>query len=178
MQIGTLSLPALQILLADAASRDMVTARRKAIFELLLHERYLTRENIITRIEGQLGKNCFGAASWKDAFYRDIRIVKDAFKAAGHSLGYTRSPQCPGYILNGEPSISDELKAMISHSTGDMDLAQIKIFRSLTPQERCHLGSSITDAAIRSVAHRVKQRYPAISLQQASYFALQGKFPG
>ncbi|RMD65485.1 hypothetical protein D6833_02900, partial [Candidatus Parcubacteria bacterium] len=61
-----------QALLHDAARRDLVTARRKALCEILWRERYLTREGLIARVEALLGKNCFGRSAWEDTFYRDM----------------------------------------------------------------------------------------------------------
>jgi hypothetical protein len=52
------------------------------LLELLWNERYLTRAQLIARVEQKLGKNCFGKAVWADNFYRDMRVVKQAFSAA------------------------------------------------------------------------------------------------
>jgi hypothetical protein len=77
---NNLLLQAKESILQDAIQRDLTTARRVALLEVLWHERYLTREQLIARLELKLGKNCFGASAWKDNFYRDMRVVKQAFK--------------------------------------------------------------------------------------------------
>jgi len=83
-----LSLPVVikDAILHDAIQRDGTTARRVALLEILWNERYLTRSQLIVRVEIRLGKNCFGIAAWEDTFYRDMRFVKQAFEAAGYRL--------------------------------------------------------------------------------------------
>jgi hypothetical protein len=58
---------AVNILLQDAIQRDRTTARRAGLVEILLQERFLTREQLIVRVEGKLGKGCFGDAAFLDA---------------------------------------------------------------------------------------------------------------
>ena len=70
--------------------------------EVLLHERYQTREQLVTRIEDSLGANCFGGRAWDDVFYRDMRVVKDTLCAAGYTLKYSRRAEHSGYYLAGE----------------------------------------------------------------------------
>ncbi|MEA3351230.1 MAG: hypothetical protein U9Q82_11455, partial [Chloroflexota bacterium] len=81
-----LPLKAQNIILHDAVERDIVTARRKCLLEILWHERYLTRSGLIARVEAELVKGCFGKSAWEDVFYRDMRVVKKAFQAAGYEL--------------------------------------------------------------------------------------------
>jgi len=83
-----LTLPSVmrEAILQDAIQRDITTARRIALLEILWNERYLTRVQLIARVELRLGKNCFGASAWEDTFYRDMRLVKQAFETAGHRL--------------------------------------------------------------------------------------------
>ena len=50
----------LDVLIEDAISRDRTTARRAAFLEILCQEHYLTREQLIVRVEGKSGKGCFG----------------------------------------------------------------------------------------------------------------------
>ena len=47
-------------LLQDAMQRDITTARRVAVLEILWHERYLTRSQLIARVEIRLGKTALG----------------------------------------------------------------------------------------------------------------------
>ena len=75
---------AADILLQDAIKRDRTTARRAELVQILLHERRLTREQLIARVEGKLGKGCFGESAWEDTFFRDMKLVKRALKAAGY----------------------------------------------------------------------------------------------
>jgi hypothetical protein len=73
-------------ILQDAMCRDITTAWRMALLEILWNERYLTQLQLITRVECRLEKNCFGISAWEDTFYRDMRFVKQAFEAADHQL--------------------------------------------------------------------------------------------
>ena len=177
MEITVLHRKILEVLLRDAIDRDPTTARRTAIINILLHERYLRREQLIVRVEGMLGKGCFGALAWEDVFYRDLRIVKAAFKGAGHQLVYSRRVTRPGYFLRGQPAVSTELSDILKQGAAEVDPAQILIFRNLTPAERFRLACSVSDTARNVVTYRIRQRYPVLSLAEASYFALQGRFP-
>src|SRR5690349_21320648 len=84
-------------ILEDAIQRDVTTARRVALLEILWDERYLTRSQLIARVELRLGKNCFGISAWEDTFYRDMRFVKQAFDMTGYQLLYSRKQARPGY---------------------------------------------------------------------------------
>src|SRR5688500_10385972 len=63
-----LSLPTVMkdTLLHDAIQRDITTARRAALLEILWSERYLTRPQLIARVELRLRKSCFGILAWDD----------------------------------------------------------------------------------------------------------------
>jgi hypothetical protein len=171
-----ISLPpqAADVLLRDAIERDMTAARRAALVTLLLHERHLTREQLIARVEGALGRGCFGTAAWVDTFYRDMRVVKSALSAAGYRLGYSRSTDHPGYFLHGQPGISTHLAETLRHSAAEVDPAQINIFRNMPPAARFRLGCSVTDSARSAAAHRLRQRRPELSLAEAGRLVLQG----
>ena len=68
----SLTLPTVMIenMLHDAIQRDITTARRVALLEILWNERYLTRTQLIARVEIRLGRGCFGSSAWQDTFYR------------------------------------------------------------------------------------------------------------
>ena len=91
-----LSRKAIEVVLDDAMKRDITTARRAALLQILWNERYLTRAQLITRTEYRLGRHCFGTSAWEDTFYRDMRVVKQAFQAAGYLLEYSRNRELPG----------------------------------------------------------------------------------
>jgi hypothetical protein len=154
-----LSLPTVMkdTILRDAIQRDITTARRVALPEILWNERYLTRAQLITRVELRLGKNCFGISAWEDTFYRDMRFVKQAFEAAGYRLLYSRSKQQPGYYLDGQPVLSPEIKKVLKGSTAEVDQRQIDIYSKLSFAERFHQGCSISDTARKVVAYRIRQ---------------------
>ncbi|MBC8496653.1 MAG: hypothetical protein H8D37_03230 [Chloroflexi bacterium] len=150
-----------QVILHDAVQRDMVTARRKYLLEILWRERYLTRAGLIARVEASLGKDCFGKSAWEDTFYRDMRLIKEAFQAASYELVYCRSKHKPGYYLRGQASIHPMLQGAIAGAVADVDAGQIAITRQLTPAQRVHQGCSITDLANGVVAYRRDQREAA-----------------
>jgi hypothetical protein len=161
------------VILHDAMQRDITTARRIALPEILWHERYLTRAQLIARVELRLGKNCFGVAAWQDTFFRDMRIVKQAFEAAGYRLLYSRNKQQPGYYLQGQPTLSSECKQILQSSAADVDQRQIDIYRKLSFAERFYQGCSISDTARKVVAYRIRQENPKLSLVEANRMALQ-----
>ena len=163
------------VLLEDAAARDRGTARRLALVEILFRDRYLTREQLIVRVEGKLGRGCFGNAAWEDSFYRDMLIVKRSFEAAGYQLAYSRSTQKPGYYLRGQPSLSPDLLAAMNGSIAEVDPAQIAAFKKLSFSQRFQQGCSITNLSNQVAAHRTRQRNPQLSLIEAHRQVVQKK---
>jgi hypothetical protein len=174
MMIG-LSLPTVMkdTILRDAIQRDTTTARRIALLEILWNERYLTRAQLITRVELRLGKNCFGVSAWEDTFYRDMHFVKQALEAVGYRLLYSRTKQQPGYYLAGQPALSSEIRQVLKGSAAEVDQRQIDIYRKFSFAERFHQGCSISDTARKVVAHRIRQDNPKLSLMEANHIALQ-----
>ena len=161
------------VILHDAIQRDITTARRAALLEILWNEHYLTRAHLIARVELRLGRGCFGSSAWQDTFYRDLRIVKQAFEAEGYRLLYSRKKEQPGYYLQGQPALSSEIKQVLKGSAAEVDQRQIDIYRKLTFAERFYQGCSISDTARKVVAYRIHQENPRLSLVEANRMALQ-----
>jgi len=166
---------AADILLQDAIKRDRTTARRAALVEILLQERYLTREHLIVRVEGKLGKGCFGASAWKDIFFRDMQVVKQALQAEGYILVYSRSSLRPGYYLRDHAGIGSKLEAILEGCVSEVDPSQIKIFRNLTFKQRFKEGYSVSNLARTIIANRIRQRNPQISSAEANRLAIEGR---
>ena len=160
-------------ILHDAVQRDITTARRVGLLEVLWNERYLTRSQLIGRVELRLGKSCFGVSAWEDTFYRDMRFVKLAFQVAGHRLMYSRNKQQPGYFLQGQPALSSEFKQVLIGSAAEVDQRQIDIYSQLSFAQRFYQGCSISDTARKVVAYRIRQANPRLSLAEANRMALQ-----
>lgn len=160
-------------ILQDVIQRDITTARRSALLETLWNERYLTRSQLIARVELRLGKSCFGISAWEDTFYRDMRFVKQAFDAAGYQLLYNRNKKQPGYYLEGQPALSSEIKQVLKGSAAEVDQRQLDIYHKLTFAERFHQGCSISDTARKVVAYRIHQENPRLSLAEANRMALE-----
>jgi len=161
------------IILQDAIQRDLTTARRAALLEIFWHERYLTRAQLMTRVGLRLGKDCFGVSAWEDTFYRDMQVVKQAFKAAGYTLAYSRSKPQTGYYLEGQPALSPERRQILRSSAAEVDPRQIEIYQRLVPADRFRQGCSISDTARSVVAFRIRQENPGLSLAEANRMALQ-----
>jgi len=168
-----LSRKSVEVILRDAIQRDMTTARRAALLQILWNERYLTRTQLIARVEYRLGRHCFGASAWEDTFYRDMRVVKQAFQAEGHLLEYNRSKERPGYCLHGQPALSTDFNQLVSASAAEVDQRQIDIYQQLSPAARFRQGSVISDTARNVVAYRIRQENPKLSSQEANQIALQ-----
>ena len=170
---NTLALKAEDAILQDATQRDLMTARRVALLEILRHERYLTRSQLIARVELRLGKNCFGTVAGQGAFYRDMQVVKQKLRAAGYTLSYSRGSPQSGYHLQGQPALSLELRQMLRNSAAEADQRQIDIYQRLSPADRFHQGCSISDTARNVVAYRIRQENPNLSPIEANRMALQ-----
>ena len=130
-------------LLKDAENRDPVTARRSLLSRFLLRERYLTRESLIFRVESFMGFASFGKKSWKDNFYRDMRVVKAALKRAGFELKYSRTGDHLGYYIAGEGHLHPDVKKEIAGALGEIDHEQIEIYRRISPAQKFYQACSI-----------------------------------
>jgi hypothetical protein len=128
---------------------------------------------LIIRVEGILGKGCFGTSAWIDTFYRDMRVVKRALLIAGYQLAYSRNLQRPGYYLRDQPSIGPDLSATLDGSVMEVDPAQIVIYKQLSTKQRFQQGCSISNLARQVVAQRLRQRNPQLSHLEAHRLALQ-----
>ena len=170
-----LSLPTVMkdVILQDAIQRDITTARRSALMEILWNERYLTRSQLIARVEIRLGKDCFGVAAWQDTFFRDMRIAKQALDTAGYQLLYSRKREQPGYYMDGQPALSAEIKQVLRGSAAEVDQRQIDVYSRLSFAGRFHQGCSISDTARKVVAYRIRQDNPKLTLMEANRIALQ-----
>jgi hypothetical protein len=124
-------------------------------------------------VEFRLGKNCFGVSAWEDTFFRDMRIVKQAFEAADYRLLYSQNKQQPGYYLDGQSVLSSEFKKILKSSVAEVDQRQIDIYRKLSFAERFYQGCSISDTARKVVAYRIRQENPQVSLVEANRMVLQ-----
>jgi len=165
---------ALEILLKDASTRDRTTARRVTLFEILQQEGYLTREQLITRVEGKLGKGCFGDSAWIDTFFRDMQVVKQALVAAGYQLCYSRKTGKTGYYLYNQPIINSKLSEVLEGSIQEVDHSQIAVIKNLSFRQRFFQGCSITNLAARVVTYRIQQKSPQLSLAESQRMAIQG----
>ena len=163
----TLPLAALEAVLEDAAARDRTTARRCALLQILHQERYLTRLQLITRVEGLLGRGCFGESAWEDTFFRDMQVIRRAFRLAGYQLTYSRGALQPGYYLRGQPTVDQGLAAAIDGAAAEIDPAQIAVLKNLTFAQRFRQGCSVSRLARRTAANRLQQRYPQLSRVEA-----------
>jgi len=164
---------AIHVLLQDAIERDLTTARRAALLHILWNERFLTRSQLIARVEYQLGRDCFGVSAWEDTFFRDMRVVKQAFHAAGLVLEYSRKKEQRGYAVRGQEALSLEFKRMIQAGAAEVDQRQIDIYRKLSPTARFQQGCAISDTARNVVAYRIRQENPKLTRQEAQKLALQ-----
>lgn len=170
---STLPVAVKDVLLQDAIQRDLTTARRVALLEILWNERYLTRAQLIARVDLRLGRGSFGAAAWEDTFFRDMRLVKQAFETAGYRLLYSRNKKQPGYYLDGQPALSFEIKHMLKTSATEVDQRQIDIYHKLSFAERFYQGCSISDTARKVVAYRIRQENPRLTITEANRMALK-----
>lgn len=170
---NTLSRKAIDVTLHDAMQRDITTARRVTLLQILWNERYLTRAQLIVRMEYRLGRNCFGTSAWEDTFYRDMRVVKQAFQAAGYVLEYSRDRKNKGYYLKGQPALSPEFSKMVKASIAEGDQRQIDIYQRLSAADRFRQGCAISDTARNVVAYRIRQENPELTVLEAHRLALQ-----
>ncbi len=133
------------VLFRDVLKRDTVTARRVHLLQILLREKYLSRESLIRKVEYLMGYYSFGKNSWEDIFYRDMRVVKKALKEAGFEVNYSRTKDKLGYYLTGNPLLGDDVKKEISGAIAELDNSQIEIYKKMPPAQKFFQAISIID---------------------------------
>ncbi|MCB2160748.1 hypothetical protein KQH40_01535 [bacterium] len=148
-------------LISDAVARDRVTARRAALLEILWYERYLTRKQLISRVEYQEGMHCFGIKTWQETFFRDMRFVKKAFSTAGYTLKYSRSTETPGYYLKGEGNLHKDIQIAIRGAIAELDEVQMLIYQRLTPAQKFAQAVSMIDLGRKVSSNISTQRQEA-----------------
>lgn len=140
---------AIAALLKDAQGRDLTTARRQLLFQTLWRERYLTRSQLIWRIDKQLGNHCFGVKAWEDTFYRDMRAVKTVFASAGFTLEYNRGGNRPGYHLAGEPALHQSMHRRLVGALQELDDEQCEIYGQISAEQKCYQAISMIESSRR-----------------------------
>ncbi len=141
--------------------------------EILFQERYLTREQLIVRIEGKLGIGCFGDSAWEDTFFRDMQVVKQALRAAGYQLLTVEVRINQAIIFAIKPAISADLETVLDGCVAEIDPSQVEIFKELTFAQRFQQGCSISNLARNVVAHRIRQNNPELSVIEAQRITIQ-----
>lgn len=136
-------------LLQDAEQRDLVTARRVALVSILLSENFLTRAQLIARVEISLGQDCFGVKAWQDNFYRDMRFVKQAFSRADRELRYSRRKGQRGYYQPGRGHLDQDTILSIRGALAELDDRQLVVFSRLTPAQKFAQAASVIDLGRR-----------------------------
>jgi hypothetical protein len=102
-----------------------------------------------------------------------MKVVKQAFRAAGYEPAYSRSAGHAGYYLRGQSIISQELSKVLDGSLAEVNPEQIAILKQLSPKQRFQQGCSITNLACRTVANQIMQNNPHLSPIEAFRLAVQ-----
>jgi hypothetical protein len=102
-----------------------------------------------------------------------MRVVKQAFQAAGYLLEYSRNRAHPGYYLHGQPALLPEFKQLVKASASEADQRQIDIYHQLSFAARFRQGCAISDTARNVVAYCIRQENPKLTPQEANQMALQ-----
>jgi hypothetical protein len=143
--------------LRQLAEQDLPLARRIALLRLIWQEAYHRREGLIIRVEDLLGWGCFGPSP-QAAFQRDIAVVRQVLREAGHRLLYSRQPDRPGYYIEGRPVLDEKLRRLIAGAVAEVDREQIAIYKRLKPAQRvqqlAHLSDWLRLANERRLRHR------------------------
>ena len=85
----------------------------------------------------------FGKKSWKDNFYRDMRVVKAALKQAGFDLKYSRTGDHLGYYIAGEGHLHPDVKKEIAGALSEIDQEQIEIYKRIPTAQKFYQACSI-----------------------------------
>ncbi len=153
-------------LLHEAATRDMVTARRWVLLSVVWCEAYLSAAGLMSRVRAVLGAGCFGQADVA-AFRRDMRAIKVVLQSAGRTLKFSRRPEQGGYYVQGRPPLDPELAQSIRSALSDLDLRQIELAGRLSAAQRVWQAGRLSDQLRRMAVRRLRRERPNLSLLEA-----------
>jgi len=155
-----------RVLLEGLGSRDMTTARRAALLRLVWQEPYLTREGLMARVEGLLGRGCFGKDS-RATFFRDMRAVRHFLAQEGHHLLYSRRPSSEGYYVEDRPRLDEQLQRLIAGAVAEVDPKQIAVYQRLSPAQRFRQACSLIKWAERITVRQLQRQHPRLREREA-----------
>jgi hypothetical protein len=153
-------------LLEDARHRDLVTARRSVLLQIVWQEGFLSSRGLIARTEALARPGCFGKSA-AATFRRDIRALKAILSRAGFSLRFSRRSGRGGYYVAGRPELALELVQMIQSAMQDVDPKQVALAIRLTPAERVQQAGRLSDGLRRLAARRLMAERRGLGLQEA-----------
>jgi len=153
-------------LLAEAAARDTVTARRAALLASLWRAGRWSADGLMARTEAIVGRGCFGRARLA-AFRRDMRALKAVLTAADFKLKFSRRPAHGGYYIEGRPDLDPELARLIRSALSDLDPRQLAIASRLSPAQRVWQAGQLSDQLRRMAIRRLVLEQPGLSPREA-----------
>jgi hypothetical protein len=80
-----------------------------------------------------------------------MRIVKQAFAAAGYRLKFSRSASAGGYYLAGEPVFHSSISRAIAGALNELDPKQMAIYKQLSPAKKFSQAVSMINFSKQAV---------------------------
>jgi len=136
-----------RVIIPYVEKQTRAAIRRWHLANILLRERYLTREALMFRVESIMGFASFGENNRKGNFYRDMCVVKAALKQIDFDLKFSRSMDKPGYYFAGEDSLHPDVKKEIAGALDEIDQEQIEIYKRISPAQKFYQACSIINLA-------------------------------
>lgn len=165
-EASVLSISVLTAALKEAMQHDRALARRMTLVALLWEESGLDGAGLLARVEGRLGKGCFGRQP-ELAFRRDMQVTKTILAQAGFHLTYSRRPKQAGYFVEGRPALPPEVARVIAGAAAEIDPRQIQQLAQLTTKARLNLANTLS-AEVLALALRAEHRlHPELAPEAA-----------
>lgn len=136
--------------MAGHMAGDIVAARRAGTIDLLAEGRPLTREDIWTAIEKQLGRPCWGKRP-EETLQRDLR----ALRRGGLRIAYSRRKGAEGYYLQ-HPA----LERLPPKPAESIDWQQIVGLRAKSVPEKNQMAVDLIGFALKQKQLLLAEEHP------------------
>lgn len=130
--------------------RDVVTARRAALVDLLADGGPHTREEIWQAIGAQLGQENWGRRP-DETLWRDLKALREG----GIRIGYSRRPGAEGYYLQYPP-----VKTPASEWQEPIDWEHVAHIRAMSVPEKNRQSFAAAEFALRQKRLLLAREHP------------------
>ena len=158
----------------QAGNLDGPALRRSLLARMIWQVSYQRSIGLIENVAYLIGWRTWGEKP-RATLSADILILRQQLAAVGQRLAYSCQPDHKGFYVRGRPLLDPQLEQRMIGAMAEIDPVQMEITRRLTPAQRFAQAMSMIDFVTKAGVHRLRQRQPSLSLEEAQRWVRQGK---